>query len=857
MKINAYHLDLSGQWQLRSSDGAHFCACAIPGDNYSALQAAGIIEDPYWRENEEKVQWVSHLDWSFSRNFAVTPEMLRLQSVFLNLDSVDTVGEVFVNGQSIGSVNNEFRRYRFEVKQYLHAGDDNAIEVRLISPHRAAAEAAGKLTHIPFGFDGQSTVKSLNVLRKTQCSAGWDWGVSLPTSGLYGAVYLQAVDTARLEHLWQEQKHRADGSCTVTAVAQLSLTEAAEAGDVLPVVFEFNGEKREVAAAVPRRCAGVFTVSAEFTVEKPQLWWPNGYGEQPLYAIAVSTPFQRLEQRIGLRRIEVVNKKDDIGLSLIFRVNGVDVFAKGADWIPCDARVAHCTDGRIGNLLQSARLAHMNMLRLWGGGRFESDFFYAECDRLGLLLWHDMMFSCALYPATPEFLDNVRAEAEYQVLRLRHHPSIALWCGDNELVGAVSWASGDDRALRERCLVEYDRLNQTLMTAVHQCDDERTFWPSSPCAGPGNFADCWHADTSGDMHFWEVWHGGSRFERYYTVKPRFCSEFGFQSFSSVETVKSYADESLGDFNSFSPVMDRHQKNGAGNSIILGMFGNYFRMPKDFESTLFLSQIQQAVAIRVGVEYWRSLRPRCMGTIFWQLNDNWPVASWASIEYGGRWKVLHYAAREFYAPVMTVGYQDTPGTPFKVRLISDIPVREGCSADGTGSVEAEVTINFYRISDGGTLPGGVSCRHALTKPCVVALPDIDLDSAGMPGVTDPRRECFAVVETKAADSAGRQYSHRSTLMFAPWKSCELPESGARIGGISQNGDGTFKIEVLADKPAFFCWLAVADDPHGLFNENGVTVLPGGRSFLYTPGENGKYTADSLRRVLSVRDLRSTY
>ena len=839
-------LSLAGQWQLQSCPEAEnraSCAISIPGDNYSALQAAGIIPDPYWRENEEAVQWVSRQPWILRRQFAVGPEMLSAQSVFLNLDSVDTFAQVRINGKLAGRTENEFRRWRFEVKPLLHAGDDNTIEVQIASPHDAANAAAAALDHIPVGFWGQTTMKYLNLIRKTQCSAGWDWGVSIPTSGLYGEIYLEAVDTVRLEHLWNEQSHGRN-RCAVTAVAQLAVLPGAKAGQAVPVRFDFNGQSQVVKVRIPARGDSV-VAKARFTVDEPRLWWPNGYGDQPLYPLSAAVGGQSISQQIGLRRIEVINKKDKDGLPMVFRVNGVDIFAKGADWIPCDARVAHCTAERIDDLLESAAAANMNMVRLWGGGRYESDHFYEECDRLGIMIWHDMMFACASYPATDDFLDNVRQEIEYQVLRLRHHPSIALWCGDNECVGAVSWHSDGDQAKRERNLVEYDRLNQVLTHAVHKCDESRVFWPSSPCAGPGNFADCWHADSSGDMHFWEVWHGGARFDRYYTVRPRFCSEFGFQSFSSIETVKSYAEER--DFNIFSPVMDRHQKNNSGNSIIIGMFGNYFRMPKDFESMLYLSQVQQAVAIQTGAQYWRTLRPRCMGVIYWQLNDNWPVASWASLEYGGRWKILHYAARNFYAPVATVSYYENDKAPLTMKLVSDIP----------SGIDAEVKVTLHRLDNGKAVGKGWRFTKVLKDAGVASLeiPDLCHDAEARGGLA--ANECFVQVETTARDGGGKRHRLVETLMLAHWKQCELPCSGVCIDTIATARDGGFDITLKASAPAFFCWLAVSSDPHGRFSQNGATVMPGRTVIHYAPGKGASLDCDSLREALTVRDLRSSY
>ncbi|MBQ9727171.1 MAG: glycoside hydrolase family 2 protein, partial [Kiritimatiellae bacterium] len=662
-------IDLAGAWTLRAADGSVSVPCAIPGDNYSALQAAGEIPDPYWRDNESRVQWVSEKDWIFSRSVDVPASLLRRTAVFLSFDSIDTVAEVFVNGRLAGRADNQFRRWRFEVKKLLREGA-NEIEVRIESPRRAALEAhaaAPRGTELANQNDG--SVRGINCLRKCQCSPGWDWGIALPASGLYGRAELFGADAALLDAAWCEQTHRA-GACRVEVVARLLPVPGTRAGTPVEAEVAFGGETRMLRGRVPagRRA---FELRTAFRVAKPRLWWPRGYGEQPLYDLSVSLGSQRIARRIGLRRIELDTRPDRRGARFAIRVNGVPVFAKGADWIPCDARPRHETPERVRDLLHSAAAAEMNLLRVWGGGHFESDFFYEECDRLGLLLWHDMMFACTRYPAHRAFLASVRAEILHQVRRLRDHPSIALWCGDNECVGAVGWDSSGP-ADRRRRLARYKILNAAVGAAVREADPSRTFWPSSPSAGPGNYVYNDANSGRGDTHFWGVWHGRARFEAYYGHRPRFCSEFGFQSFPSLGTVRAFASEADGDFNLFSPVMDAHQKNGPGNAIVQGMFGHYYRMPRGFAETLWLSQVQQAEAIRTGVEFWRSLRPYCMGTVYWQLNDNWPVASWSSLEWGGRWKALHHAARRFYAPLAAFVFRPGARAPLEAHLVWDLP-----------------------------------------------------------------------------------------------------------------------------------------------------------------------------------------
>ena len=831
-------LDLNGEWRLRSAAQKKGIPAMVPGDNYSALMSAGVIPDPYWRENEKEVQWVAHEDWIYERDFTVGDALLKSRHVFLNLDSVDTIAIVKVNGKEIAKTDNQFRRWRFDVKDVLKKGK-NTIQIAIKSPH-AAGDANDELTKHQYpGFLWIGKVEHLNLIRKMQCSGGWDWGVSVPSSGLMGQNYLQGAELVRLEHLYTAQEHTAK-SCKVTVTAELRAYDDAPIGAKVPVDISFDGKKKRVIAVIPRT-GGVFKAEAVFTVNTPALWWPNGYGEQPLYDVGVAADGQSISRKIGLRDLKVINEKDEIGFSLAFQINGVRIFAKGGDWIPCDARPQLHTPDRYHSLLSSAKAANMNMVRLWGGGKFEEDAFYDECDRLGILVWHDFMFACAVYPSADWFVEQIRSEVEYQVKRLRHHPCIALWCGDNELIGNINGAK--DRRQRDAWLVGYDRTNQAIAHTVHACDPERTFWPSSPCAGPDNFADNWKADADGDMHYWQVWHGGATFSDYYNVKPRFCSEFGFQSFPSLETVRTFADEKQGDFNLFSPVMDLHQKSPAGNSKILGMFGNYFRMPKNFEQTLYLSQVQQALAIKTGVEFWHSLRPRTMGTIFWQLNDNWPVASWSSLEYSGRWKVLHYMARRFFSPVQTVMYRTDKNAPLELHFISDLPCK----------LAVNVIVTLRRLSDGKPLkkwPFSFNVEDATSKK--LDIPNLYTDVKARTSL--PINECFLTLETTAKSTA-TVYRHEDVFCLDVWKHCNLPATQITLTDVKKLTDGSLKLSIESTAPAFYVWLAVADDQAGRFSDNAFSMLTGKMQLTYRPGI--KMSPSEFRKSLSICDLRNSY
>ncbi len=808
-------LDLSGAWTLvREADGSSW-PLTVPGDNVSALLAAGVIPDPYQRLNELAVQWIGRENWVCRREFTVDADFLRAAAVYLTFASLDTVAEICVNGRQVGSSDNMFQRLRMNVKEHLRPGR-NEVAVRFLSPEKEALGRHEKLPY-PVPASGAPVMSPhRNLLRKVQCHAGWDWGVCLMVSGIYGAACLEAVDTAIIEHVYTRQTFH-DNCCELEVTVEATATQAAKTG----LAVEIAG-RRTVAEAFLR--PGLNTVSAAVTIDNPELWWPNGYGAQPLYELKVRLENCEVRKKLGLRKLELVSEKDAAGRSFKIRVNEVDIFCKGANWIPVDALPARQTPAVYAELLGAAAAAYMNMLRVWGGGQYESDAFYELCDAKGILVWQDFMFSCALYPAADWFLNSVAAEVEYQVKRLRDHACIALWCGDNECVGALTWYK-ESKAARDRYLVDWVRLDDTRAAAVCRADPTRAYWPSSPCAGPGDFSDTWHKDGWGDMHFWSVWHEGKSFSAYESVKPRFCSEFGFQSFPSITTVRGYAGD--GDLNVTSPVMEHHQRHPRGNSLIIEMFSRYFRMPSGFENFLYLSQVQQAVAIQTAVESWRRLRPHCMGTLYWQLNDNWPVCSWSSIEHGGRWKLLHYAARRFFAPVHCLAIQN------------QAEVEVWAVNDTLRDVDAEFSIQVFDFAGAELRPA----RHLS-----LALPrESSLRVAAYPlsEIMAEPTSGFLFVEMRTA-AGSRTCTHFCTA----WKRCELARSEVKAT-VEAADDGIFRLRLTAGAPAFFVALD-AVGIKGVFSDNLLTLLPG-REQLVTFVPAAACALPEFRQALSIRHL----
>ena len=812
-------LDLSGRWNLKSKRGGHVVPAQVPGDNHSALLAARKIPDPYWADNERAVQWVGREDWVYSRQFKLTPAFMAEKSIFLNCDCLDTVATVFINDRRVARSENMFARQRFEVRNFLRTGL-NDIRIEFTSPEKAAIAAAGKLPYpVPHSaFPVQSPNR--NLVRKVQCHSGWDWGPCLMVSGISGSIYLGATSEGRIEYVTTTQKH------TRTRV-EVEVTVEVEAPADGAGVLDITLGKQNVSKPVRLR-RGLNVLNGTIAVSNPKLWWPNGHGAQPLYDLTVRVAGDEAYKRLGLRTLEVINREDKDGLSMTFRVNGIDIFCKGANWIPADALPQRQTRAALDDLLSSAARANMNMLRVWGGGQYESDDFYELCDEKGLLIWHDFMFSCALYPATPAFLDLVRQEARHQVKRLRDHACLALWCGNNEDVGALNWFD-ESRKNRDRYLVDYDRLNEGVLgRAVDECDPTRIFWPSSPCGGRGDYSDCWHNDKRGDMHCWSVWHEGKSFDAFHQVKPRFCSEFGYQSFPSLDTIRTYAP---GDqLNVTAPVMEYHQRHSGGNSRIIEMFSRYFRSPEGFANFVYLSQVQQALAIKTAVEYWRTLRPTCMGTLYWQINDNWPVCSWASLEYGGKWKLLHHMARRFYAPVLVTTRPTANGT-----------MEVWATNDKHEPVKGTLDLRVMEF-------GGRTTRRKRLRVNLPANSARLIKRYKLSDLTPAPETSFLSL----ALTADRE-TFRNEHFFRVYKKCNL--AAARIvTSVKQAGD-SFRVTVSANKPAFYVSLN-ADGIRGEFDDNCFTLLPGEpRTLVFTPKQGT--TLKAFKAGLQINHLRGTY
>lgn len=639
----------------------------IPGSVLSTLLDAGAIEDPYYRQNEYTARDLFWQDYIFERSFEVTQELLNQDVIQLVCYGIDTLADLYINDTHVIYMNNMHRTWRIPVKEYLHEGS-NSIRfyfkstLRYIEEREASAPADKKIT-----IEASGAIAGNQYIRKAHSMFGWDWGAQLPDAGIFRDIEIQAYCTARIDEVKYQQEH-AQGQVTLQVEAVLECADSMgkrsigkdsrEEASYEETIYEKTS--MEVCVYDPQghlldkhimTTKDNVTYMSEINIENPQLWWVNGLGGHPLYTVETrlltnGEETQIHKDRIGLRTFTVSRDKDQWGEEFAFMINGVKFFAMGADYIPEDCVYNRITRERMEYLVRSSVKAHYNCLRVWGGGYYPSDEFYDLCDEYGIIVWQDLMYACNVYDVTQEFEDSIAAETVDNVKRLRHHASLGLWCGNNEIESA--WAYwGNYQTQSQYLRADYiKQFEYILPKALKKADDQTFFWPSSPSSGgcfdePGD-------ENRGDTHYWEVWHGQKPFSDYQKYFFRFCSEFGFQSFPSEKTVYSYTEPQ--DRNIFSPVMESHQKNDAANGKMLYYLAENFRYPKDFESLLYVTQVLQAVAIKSGVEHWRRNRGRCMGTLYWQINDNWPVASWSSIDYYGRWKALHYMACRFYEPV---------------------------------------------------------------------------------------------------------------------------------------------------------------------------------------------------------------
>ena len=636
-------ISLNGRWAMRCTEEKEWHEARVPGTVYTDLLRDGLMEDPFWRENELKAFPLMEKDYEYRRSFTLQAEDLKADAALLRCEGLDTLCAVEINGKVLGRADNMHRTWEWDAKNLLREGE-NEIRVVFDSPLRYVAAENEKRPC----WQTTDATPGFPHIRKAHCQFGWDWGPRLPDAGIWRDISLRMVNGARLPNVLILQEHEAGKVCLKVRPEPETWGTPRKVETRITV----TGPEGETFTADE---AGTVLISA------PRLWWPAGYGEHPLYTVTVTLTVDgreedRWERRIGLRTLTVSREKLADGEEFCHVVNGVKIFAMGADYIPEDNLFGRMTPERTRRLLEDAKLANFNAVRVWGGGCYPADYFYDICDELGLVVWQDFMFACAYYDLTEDFEASITGEAIDNIRRLRHHASLALLCGNNEMeefhyfpmVAEIREGKKDPKQFRPSHHADYIKMFEYLLPKlVKEYAPQTFYWPSSPSSGGA--LDEPQDPTRGDVHYWDVWHGEKPFSDYRQHRFRYVSEFGFQSFPSLPTVESFTLPE--DRNIFSRIMERHQRNMSANGKILSYISQTYKYPKDFEHLLYCSQLLQADAIRCGVEHWRRDREYCKGTIIWQLNDCWPVASWSSIDYYGRWKALHYMARRFFAPVL--------------------------------------------------------------------------------------------------------------------------------------------------------------------------------------------------------------
>lgn len=812
-------MNLGGAWRMREADSETWHSAHVPGSVYADLMADGTMPDPFWRENELDAFERMKKDYVYQRTFTVTEAQLAHAHVELVCEGLDTLAHVSLNGREIAFADNMHITGVWDVKEQLHTGE-NTLEIRFDSPILYCAKKAEEAP----GWESSDATPGFRHLRKAHCMFGWDWGPRLPDAGIWRPIFLRTWDAARLENALMLQAHH-NGVVDVTIRPEIAGESAWSAEITAP-----DGE----VMIIPETTAAEQVVR----VKNPQLWWPNGLGDQPLYRVTVRLAAGDTRTwRIGLRTMTVSREKDEWGEEFCHVVNGVKVFAMGADYIPEDNILARVTPERTRRLLEDCKAANFNAIRVWGGGYYPDDAFYDICDELGLLVWQDLMYACAFYDLTPDFERSIRVETQQNVARLRHHASLALICGNNEM--EMFMAGANSALINHRTwefvptyphhITDYVKMFEYILPAIVKETAPQTYWwPASPSSG-GNF-DAPNDENRGDNHYWDVWHGEKPFTEYRKFFFRYASEFGFQSFPCLKSVEQFTLPD--DRNIFSRVMERHQRNQAANGKILSYLSQTFRYPNSFDDLLYASQLMQAEAIRYGVEHWRRNCGRCMGAIIWQLNDIWPVASWASIDYYGRWKALHYAAKRFFAPVMISAEEEgeLSQNP-KINEYHPAPLEKSFRLNVCNETLRDVTgevVWALRTPDGEIVRQG---HQALTIPAMSAkwLDKVNCADASLTG----HYVSFAFVVDDVAVSEG-------TCIFCAPKHFEFTDPQLTV---EKRGD---TLVVTSHAYAKQVWLE-SEDADLLLDDNAFDMNPGTKVVRVLRGAAEKV------RVRSVWDL----
>ena len=828
---------LNTGWEFSQAGTELWRPAQVPGTVHQDLINHKQLPDPFYGINEQKIQWVENEDWEYRTAFIVTPEQLKRDDAQLVFEGLDTYADVYLNGALLLKADNMFVGYTIPVKSQLRIGE-NLLHIYFHSPIRQTLPQYNS-NGFNYPADNDHHDKHLSIFsRKAPYSYGWDWGIRMVTSGIWRPVTIRFYDAASISDYHIKQLALTDQLANLSNELEINniLPRPLQAEVRINTSFEGSAEK-SISQAITLQ-PGINHVSIPSEVASPVRWMPNGWGKPALYDFSAQIIVEdkvvaEQSHRIGLRTVRLVNEKDKDGESFYFEVNGVPMFAKGANYIPQDALLTNVTTERYQTLFRDIREANMNVIRVWGGGTYEDDRFYDLADENGILVWQDFMFACTPYPSDPTFLKRVEAEACYNIRRLRNHASLAMWCGNNEILEALKYWGFDKNfppEIYQEMFRGYDKLfHQLLPAKVKELDADRFYIHSSPYFANWGRPESWGI---GDSHNWEVWYGQKTFESLDTDLPRFMSEFGFQSFPEMKTISTFAAPE--DYQIESEVMNAHQKSSIGNALIRTYMERDYIIPEKFEDFVYVGLVLQGQGMRHGLEAHRRNRPYCMGTLYWQLNDSWPVVSWSSIDYYGNWKALHYQAKRAFAPILINPIQQNDS--LNIYLISDCP-----DTKDHLMLEMKVT-DFDGKKQGKPIRLNTLTVPANTSQCVYRIkPDTWLSP-------EEQQRCFMQLTLK--DKAGNTLAE-TVYFFRKTKDLLLPET--TVSCKIKQKDGMCELTLFS--PALAKDVFIEIPLQGArFSDNFFDLLPGERKTVVITSPQIK-KGEEL--PLTIKHIRETY
>ncbi|MCH2035151.1 MAG: glycoside hydrolase family 2 protein [Tenacibaculum sp.] len=832
-------LEISENWTFKKSNDTIWRTAEIPGTVHTDLMNHNIIENPFYRLNEHDVQWIDKEDWIYKTTFNITEDTFNKEQLEIEFHGIDTYSKIYINDTQVFTTDNMFRRYQIDIKKHIKIGE-NELKVILESPIKKGIEKFDSIDYqIEVSDNDLAKIgkvkenKKVSVFsRKAGYHFGWDWGPRLVTSGIWRPVILKSWDNFKIEDVFIRQKVLKD-SAQLSAEIEILSTKEFEKSKI-----EININDTLIVSKEHQLNLGKNKITIPFTIKNPELWWPNGMGKQYLYDINVKVShknhYDEKRNRIGLRTIELLREKDSIGTSFYFKVNGVPTFMKGANYIPQDLFLTQVKDSNYYHILNSAKEANMNMIRVWGGGFYENKKFYDLCDEMGLLVWQDFMFACAMYPGDEKFLENVNQEAIDNVKRLRNHSSIALWCGNNEVLSAWERWGWKQKVTKEQSKKAanttwqsyVDIFHKILPEVVEQYDADRKYWASSPSSELG----VPESHTDGDAHYWGVWWGKEPFDNYNVKIPRFMSEFGFQSFPELATVNKYTLPE--DHDIFSEVMKSHQRSSIGNGTIKEYMLRHYQQPKDFESFLYVSHLLQAYGITTGIEAHRKNRYRCMGSLYWQINDCWPVASWSSIDYYGKWKALHYGVKESFKKTI-VSYDDKKD---KIKVF--------IATDSLSNFNAKLTIDLLNF-EGNKLK---SWNQNIEVTANSSGSYFEIEKSKLSDITKSKNEIFLNTSLSINNSILDTKQH----FLVPFKDLKLPQPNISFN-VSEN-EYEYFVKLTTKNLAIGVFASGNFDLN--FSDNYFNMLPNSEKVISIKKGNLK-TLEIFKDKLKITSLVDSY